>query len=394
MAREARGRILILSASVGGGHLRAAEALELAFRQLAPRFEIRNLDVLSLASATFRRIYGKGYLDVAKRAPHLLGYVYDVLDRPKEKKTEGELGRLRVALEKLNLQPFLKLLKSEIWDVVVNTHFLPAEIIGSLRLSGSIAVPQVTVTTDFMTHRMWLQEPCEHYFTACEESAVYLSSLGVPRERIFVTGIPIHPVFTRRKDRAACRSAHGLKGDRPIVLLLSGGFGVGPIEKLLEAALAVEAAADVVVVCGKNAELAQRLASVTPPRHHRVTIVGFTTAIDELMAVADVVISKPGGLTSSEVLARGSLLAIVNPIPGQESRNSDYLLEHGAAIKIGPLATLPYKINALLQDHRRCERLKANARRISRPRAAFAVAEKVLELIGAPIFPPSHRPRR
>jgi processive 1,2-diacylglycerol beta-glucosyltransferase len=252
----------------------------------------------------------------------------------------------------------------------------------------------VTVTTDFMTHRMWVQGPCEHYFTACEESAVYLNSLGVPRERISVTGIPIHPIFSRRKDRAACRSAHGLKGDRPIVLLLSGGFGVGPIEKLLEATLTVEAAADVVVVCGKNAELAERLSRMAAHRRHRITVVGFTTAIDELMAVADVVISKPGGLTSSEVLARGSVLAIVNPIPGQESRNSDHLLENGAAIKIGPLATLPYKINALLQDHRRRDRLKANARRVSRPRAAFAVAEKVLELIGAPAPAHLRSPRR
>jgi processive 1,2-diacylglycerol beta-glucosyltransferase len=108
---------------------------------------------------------------------------------------------------------------------------------------------------------------------------------------------------------------------------------------------------------------------------------GFTTAIDELMAVADVVISKPGGLTSAEVLARGSVLAIVNPIPGQESRNSDYLLENGAAIKIGPVATLPHKVGVLLEDAKRLRRLKANARRLARPRAAFAAAEKVLSLI-------------
>jgi processive 1,2-diacylglycerol beta-glucosyltransferase len=111
-------------------------------------------------------------------------------------------------------------------------------------------------------------------------------------------------------------------------------------------------------------------------------VLGYTTDIDELMAVADVVISKPGGLTSAEVLARGSVLAIVNPIPGQESRNSDYLLENGAAIKIGPVATLSFKIETLLNDPRRLARLKTNARRLGRPQAAFAVAEKVLALIG------------
>jgi processive 1,2-diacylglycerol beta-glucosyltransferase len=193
MATGRQAKILILSASVGGGHLRAAEAMELALHRAAPGASIRNIDVLTLANKAFRRIYGKGYLDVASRAPHFLGYVYDLLDRPREKEGEFEPDRLRVALEKLNMHPFLRLLRSETWDMVVNTHFLPAEIIGSLRASGQISVLQVTVTTDFMTHRLWVQEPCEHYFVATAESGVYLNSYGVHRERISVTGIPIQP---------------------------------------------------------------------------------------------------------------------------------------------------------------------------------------------------------
>jgi processive 1,2-diacylglycerol beta-glucosyltransferase len=285
------------------------------------------------------------------------------------------------------MHPFLRLLKSETWDMVVNTHFLPAEIIGSLRASGQISVLQATVTTDFMTHRLWVQEPCEHYFVATAESGVYLNSYGVHRERISVTGIPIHPVFCRRKSRSECIQAQGLSGDRPIVLLLSGGFGVGPVEQIFHAVLTIESPIEVVVVCGRNEELRQKLSQQPNPPHHRVVVVGYTTDIDELMAVADVVISKPGGLTSAEVLARGSVLAIVNPIPGQESRNSDYLLENGAAIKIGPAATLPYRIGALLNDPKRLARLKANARRLGRARAAFVAADKVLALI-EPQHPP------
>jgi processive 1,2-diacylglycerol beta-glucosyltransferase len=248
----------------------------------------------------------------------------------------------------------------------------------------------VTVTTDFMTHRLWVQEPCEHYFAATAEGAVYLNSCGVQPERISVTGIPIHPVFGRRKGRSECLAAQGLRGDRPIVLLLSGGFGVGPIEQLLQATLRIEVPADVVVGCGRNEELGRRLARQQPLRRQRVKILGYTNEIDELMAVADVVISKPGGLTAAEVLARGTVLAIVNPIPGQESRNSDYLLENGAAVKIGPMATLSYKIAALLNDPKRLARLKANARRLGRPRAAFAVAEKVLAMI-RPGSPTAHK---
>jgi processive 1,2-diacylglycerol beta-glucosyltransferase len=381
-------RVLILSASVGGGHVRAAEAIEAAMRQSAPGVAVRHIDVLTLANRAFRKVYGRWYLDFAERAPHFLGYVYDWLDRPQERKGELEPAALRVALEKLNMQPFLKLLKSDVWDIVVNSHFLPAEIIASLRGAGRIALPQVTVTTDFMTHRLWVQEPCEHYFTATEEGAVYLASWGVERGRITVSGIPIHPDFCRRKARRDCLDAHGLEGVRPMVLILSGGFGVGPIGDILQAVLSLELPLEVMVVCGRNAELPLRLAEVPCPARHRVAIVGYTTAIDELMAAADVVISKPGGLTSAEVLARGCALAIVNPIPGQESRNADYLLENGAAIKIGPTATLPYKLGQLLDDPRRLAQLKSRARRLARPRAAFTVAETVLALIGHPVHAP------
>jgi len=135
----------------------------------------------------------------------------------------------------------------------------------------------------------------------------------------------------------------------------------------------------VVVVAGKNEEVKNDLQKISPPPRHRVKIMGFTDQIDELMCVADVVVSKPGGLTTSEVLARGAAMAIVNPIPGQESRNSDYLLENSAAIKINNVATLPMKLTQLLNDPARLKSLKDNARRIAHPSAAFDVAKLALQ---------------
>src|SRR6185437_6756839 len=164
----------------------------------------------------------------------------------------------------------------------------------------------------------------------------------------------------------------------PIVLQLAGGFGVGPIERLFRGVLAVETPVEVVVVAGKNEQVKRELEQIEAPSRHRVKVLGFTDQIDELMAVADVVVSKPGGLTTSEVLARGAAMAIVNPIPGQESRNSDYLLENGAAIKINNLATMPTKLEPLLKDKERLAKLKANAKKLGRPRAAFDVAEMAL----------------
>jgi processive 1,2-diacylglycerol beta-glucosyltransferase len=369
-------RALVLSASVGAGHLRAAQAVELALKELDPSAEVRNLDVLELSNAAFRKLYGSAYLDLVNKAPHVLGYFYDLMDRPRSPQRKSD--RLRALVERLNLRKFLRLLTQEAWDVIVNTHYLPAEMVACLRRSGEIATPHVTATTDFETHRLWVNQPCDHYFTATEEGARYLHSWGVPPSDTTVAGVPIHPDFSRPKDRAACLARHGLSGDRPVVLQLAGGFGVGPVEKLLGGLLSIEAPLELVVVAGRNEELRQRLAAVPAPGQHRLHVIGFTTQMDELMAAADVVVTKPGGLTTSEALARGAAILIVNPIPGQESRNSDFLLENGAAIKANNLATLPYKLARLLADPSRLARLKANARQLANPDAAFTVARAAL----------------
>lgn len=360
--------------------MRAAEAVELALRQVAPEAIVENVDVLRLATAPFRHCYGRIYLDLIDRAPAVLGYFYDLMDRPKPPLAEEWEG-LRVSLEKMSLRPFLHLLHAQPWDLVINTHFLPEEIIASLRRDGRFKALQVMATTDFETHRLWVHQPCDHYFTATEEAARYLQCYGVPATDTTATGIPIHPVFCEAKNRAACLSRQGLVGDRPILLQLAGGFGVGPIEEHHRALLDVEVPAEIVVVTAHNEAARKHLKTVPVPPRHRVKILGFTTQIDELMAVADLVISKPGGLTTSETLARGAGMVIVNPVPGQEERNSDYLLENGAAIKINHLPTLALKVTDVLRDPKRLAQLKSNARRISRPRAAFEVAGRSLDLL-------------
>ena len=371
-------RILILSAAVGAGHLRAAQAVELTMRQLRPDAVVRNVDVLELTNAAFRALYGKAYLDLVNKAPHVLGYFYDMLDKPRG--PESKRDRLRLLVERINLQRFESLVADEPWDVIINTHFLPAELIASLKRRHRLRLPQLTATTDFETHRLWVNQPCETYTTATEEGAATLRHWGVPGEAIRVTGIPIHPVFAQEPERASCLKAQGLAGDRPILLQLAGGLGVGPIAQIYQNLLNLPQPVEVVVVAGKNAAVKAQLEQIAVPGRHRAKIVGFTEQIDQLMAVADVVVSKPGGLTTSEVLARGAAMAVVNPIPGQESRNSDFLLENGAAIKINNLATLTYKLGLLLDEPQRLAVLKANAKRLGRPQAAMDVCRLALGL--------------
>ena len=357
--------------------MRAAQAVELALRELDPNAEVRNVDVLSLTNAAFRRVYGASYLDLVNKAPHVLGFFYDMLDKPRA--PDSKQDRLRLLVEKLNLSKFIDLLREGNWDAVVNTHFLPAEIIANLRRESKIDLCQITVTTDFETHRLWVNQPCDHYTTATDEGAAYLHHWGVPSGQVSVTGIPIHPVFSVAKDRADCLARQNLVGDRPIILQLAGGFGVGPIEQLFSGLLSIETPLEIVAVTGKNASAREQLANIPVPTRHRASVIGFTDQIDELMTVADVVLSKPGGLTTSEVLARGAAMAIVNPIPGQESRNSDFLLENGAAIKINNIGTMSHKLSQLLADPERLQSLKHNAQRLAKPRAAYDIARLALD---------------
>ncbi len=373
-------RVLVLSAAVGAGHMRAAQAVELALRQTDLSAQVSNIDVLTLTNAAFRRIYGEAYLDLVNKAPHVLGLFYDLMDRPR--KADSKRDALRTLVDRINLTKLTDVLTETPWDVIVNTHFLPAELIAGLRRRRKLKTPQMTVTTDFETHRMWVNTPCDLFTTATAEAAAYLASFGVDADSIRVTGIPIHPNFSKPAARAECLAAQGLVGDRPVILQLAGGFGVGPVEKIFRSLLEVKHPIEIAVVTGRNAKAKAQIEQIEVPNRHRVKVLGFTDKIDELMGAADIVVSKPGGLTTSECLARGAAMAVVNPIPGQESRNSDFLLENGAAIKINNIATMPMKLNALLDDPRRLQTLKSNAARIATPRAAFDIANLAFALAG------------
>jgi processive 1,2-diacylglycerol beta-glucosyltransferase len=380
--RERRPRVLVLSASAGFGHMRAAEAVELAVKKVAPDAIVRNVDVLKLSIPPFRFCYGQMYIDMIDVAPQALGFFYNRMDQFHMPSREPNFwDRIRVRLEKMSMPRFVHLLQSEPWDVIINTHFLSAEIIAMLCRRGQCSIPQSLVITDFEAHRLWAPQPCSRYFVATEEIVHYLQCYNLPADSISLTGIPIHPVFAENKDATECRVRHGISTDRPVILQLAGGNGVGPIEDVYRSLLGMTLPVELVVVTGRNEAARKKLEAAPVPAHQCAKVLGFTREIDELMAAADIAVTKPGGLTTSESLARGLPLAIVNPVPGQEDRNSDFLLEEGAAIKINHINTMAFKVEEVLQDRERLARLKANARRLGRPRAAYEVAEQSLALL-------------
>jgi len=371
-------KVLVLSASAGAGHVRAAQAVERAFVDLNAAEEIQHIDALQDTNKIFRHLYSKAYIEMVNKTPELLGWLYDALDTPWKNE------RRRLALDKLNTRPFVRMLREQEPDFIVCTHFLPAEIVSWLRAKERINSRQAIVVTDFDVHAMWLCHHYEHYFVALDETRIHLEKLGIPPAKLTVSGIPIDLVFAERKDKREMRRKHKLAEDKWTILLSAGGFGVGPLEHITQALLDLKHEAQVIVLCGRNAELRERLKNLHDVfnSEHGVTIkpIGYTTEMDELMSAADMLLGKPGGLTTSEALAKELALVVINPIPGQEERNSDHLLEEGAAIRCNNLPALAFKIDNLLDDEPRLGRMRDNVRRLARPDAARSLVRKLLAL--------------
>lgn len=371
-------RVLLLSASAGAGHVRAAQALERAFAISGVAREVRHVDTLDYTNKVFRKLYAQAYIEMVNSAPEVLGWLYDTLDTPWRRE------RRRLVVDRLNTGPFRKLVREYNPDLIVCTHFLPAEIVSWLKAKGKLSCPQAIVVTDFDVHAMWLCHNYEKYFVALDETKLHLEKLGIPAGKVEVTGIPIDPLFAEKKDRAALCAKHGLDPSRTTILMSAGGFGVGPVEHILQSLVEVQHPVEIVAICGKNEELRKRLSKVAsklPAGSNPVKVVGFTTEMDEYMAVAELIVGKPGGLTTSESLARGLVMVIVNPIPGQEERNSDHLLEEGAAIRCNNLPVLAHKIDRLLADRKRFAAMKAAVAKLAHPRAAFDIVEHAARLV-------------
>ena len=368
-------KILLLSASAGAGHVRAADALLNACRLRGLESNAEHWDMLKYTNRVFRHLYGQMYLDLVNTAPAMLGLFYDISDTPYRH------DKMRVMFEKLNSRRFLRSLRRFNPTIVVCTHFTPAAVLSWLVEKGESDLKPTVVVTDLDCHAMWLIRHYQRYFVARTETKRYLTRIGVPESKVDVTGIPIDPLFEKPLDKIAVRHKFGLDPNRFTILVSAGGYGVGPVESIISELLQVGQNAQVVAIAGRSAELKDRLEKLKSAESNsggKLTVVGYTTEMDQYMAAADILIGKAGGLTTSEALARGLPICIVNPIPGQEERNSDHLLEEGAAIRCNNLPALAWKIDQLVSDPARFEAMKLRTLQIARPDAARSIVESIL----------------
>ncbi len=366
-------RVLIISTSAGTGHVTAGAALAKTFAQDDRVEQVAHEDALLFSNKLFRGFYSQGYTAMVRAAPTLLGWAYRSSDEP------WKTDPVRLRLDRLNTWPLVKFIRRFDPHITVCTHFMPAGIISRLVETKVLETRLAVVVTDFDCHAMWLSRTFHRYFVAIEEAKMHLEALGFPAHRITVSGIPIDPMFCTRIDRGETRQRYGLAPDKTTLLLSAGALGVGPTEHIVAQLRHLRHDVQTVVVCGHAEELRRRIEKLVRDEKDRFRVLGYSDRMFELMQMADLFIGKPGGLTTAEALASGLPMVIFSPIPGQEERNSDHLLEEGAAIKCNDLTTIPYKLDLLLDEPERLKSMWLQALRLAKPAAARTIVEPLLE---------------
>ncbi len=295
---------LILSCSGGAGHIRAAEALHSAAQLSGLPIKTEHYDVLDFTSKLFKRFYSESYIQMVNRAPELWGYLY----QQSERKPYDRKGLIRF-FDKLNYKRYLQTLRELRPDAIICTHFLPYISVSSELRKNNIMAPVFTATTDFDVHQLWIDAIVERYFVFHKESAWQLQSKRVPPEKIKVVGIPIMPEFCIKENSKAVRKRLGVNANQFTLLVLSGGFGIGRVKEIVEHIASTLSAFpkrkfNLLIVCGKNNSVRKDLQAMCFPKNVDSHIFGFVTNVHELMDSSDILISKAGGLTSSEAMAK------------------------------------------------------------------------------------------
>lgn len=354
--------VLIVSASAGTGHTRAAEAVGTAVS--AAGLQPTHVDILDLAPRWVRTLYGTGFEALVSHAPRVWGELYRFSDG-----ADADQARWAAAARRSVFYAFQRLLTANHWDQVVCTHFLPAQLsAGRLRSTP----PFTLVITDFTLHRYWVQPRVSRYCVASPELACQLGA-RLPHARISVTGIPIDRRFSIDRDETAARRELGWSEAAQIAVVMGGGVGIG-VEAAVRACLqSAPAGVQIVAVCGRNTDALARLRAL-PASSDRLTCLGYVTEIEKVMLAADVIVTKPGGLTCSEALALGKPLILTRPIPGHEEGNVRFLTRAGAAAEGCTSAKLAEALSHMFRDGTMRARISDLARTLGRPNAAEVIA--------------------
>lgn len=374
-------KLLVAYASAGAGHTKAAYAIEEALKKInRGDISVKAINTLDYSTPFLRKSYPATYLFIVNRIPTIWGLGYYLFDaRIIYKVFIGPARRINNFLNCARLVDFLRQYNP---DIIINTHFLGSEVMADMKRRGMLKDTKlITVVTDYLMHSFWVDRAIDYYCVAQDESKEHLIKRGIPSEKIRVFGVPIDPVFAIKKDKKQLCNKLNIKEDLPTVLIGSGGFGVGPIKELVKELSGIEKRIQLLVVCGKNPKLYGEISELAKSKDNPIKAYEFVDNMDELMEVSEIMVTKSGGMTSSEAMAKDLPMVVTSAIPGQEARNCRCLIRSGAAIHAASIRKAKEAILDMLNSEARIEEFKKRIMDIKKPNSACDIAQFAISLL-------------
>lgn len=355
------------------GHCQAARAVEQGIRRVDPSADTLTIDAFQYLNPVLARIVDRMYMSVIQKLPELWDYLYD---NPEVVARSDHFRRLLHRYDSPRLQGLLEDFRPE---AIVCTQAFPCGLVADYKQEHGLEVPLYGVITDFSPHAYWVHPQVDGYVVPAEETGQWLVDRRVDRGKVHPFGIPIDPVFAETPNAAAIRRRLQMDPGLPAILLMGGGQGLGPILEAVADLDRLEEKFQLLVIAGSNEQLYHRLITRAPGLRHPIHVFGHIDFVADLMSVSRMIITKPGGLTTSEALAKGLPIIALDPLPGQENKNANFLQRMKAGITVEDLEELPRVIRRLIAHPAEWEQLAASARALGRPQAALDAARLALE---------------
>lgn len=391
-------KVLIMSASTGGGHNRAARAIkeELESRTIDNMsIECEIVDSLKLVNNTMDKVISRGYEKSALYTPKAYGSVYRFSETTIASKNEFKTN----PLTSLMARKFKHLLNESTPDLIIGTHPFPMIALSTLKKNNNIhslsrsesfykstkvdIPPMISVLTDYTTHSTWIQNEIDYYIVGHEYVKELLVYEGVDSEKVKAFGIPVEKSFLSHRDRETVLTELGLSPEKLTVLLMGGSFGAGNIKETLEDLIAIDRDFQILVITGRNEHLKDKLSKMLDSTVHNknICLLGYTNKMNDILASIDVLISKPGGLTTTEALLNDVPMIVPYFIPGQEEENLDFLTNCGAALRTTKKYSLPVLLKVLIDDPSRLDNLRKNIKSIRKFDSAVNISNLVVDIL-------------
>ncbi len=368
-------KVLLLYISNNSGHHLAAKAIEESLHLNYPHVKVANINCFNYINPVLEKVINSIYNKVIKRKPEVWEYLYD------NPKIVRRTRKFRKLIHKLNSKKLKKLILQFKPDAVVCSQAFPCGMIADFKKKFKFDFPLLGVLTDYAPHSYWMYDNVDAYIVPNEKTKEHFLSSEIKNNKIFPFGIPISAKFSGKTNKESARRELSLDDNKPTILIMGGGQGLGPIEDLIYAINTIEKSFQVIIACGTNKKLKKWLEKRKVLFRKKMAILGYTRQVEMLMGISDIIVTKPGGLTTAEALAKSLPIVIIKPIPGQEEKNTEFLLSEGVAVKAKSPLDAAVLIEKLLNNSEKLKNMKAAAKKHAQPHSASKIADLTMKLL-------------